>query len=153
MTPSSSRARSTSSAPLVELTFGPATDDAAAQRAEGFFRGLGKHVEWVGDSPGLVLGRIVCQIVNEAAFALDAGVASADDVDTAMRLGFNYPRGPVEWGEAIGLEHVLSVLDGLWSERREERYRAAPLLRRAVATGRASLSSSASTADDRGGVR
>jgi 3-hydroxybutyryl-CoA dehydrogenase len=140
-------------APLVELTFGPATDDAAAQRAEGFFRDLGKHVEWVGDSPGLVLGRIVCQIVNEAAFALDAGVASADDVDTAMRLGFNYPRGPVEWGEAIGLDHVLSVIDGLWSERREERYRAAPLLRRAVATGRASLSSSASTADDRGGVR
>ena len=126
-------------APLVELTRTPATSDAAAEAAEGFFRELGKHVEWVGDSPGLVLGRIVSQIVNETAFALTAGVASGEDIDTAMRLGFNYPRGPVEWGEAIGLDNVLAVLDGLWSERREERYRAAPLLRRAVATGRARL--------------
>ena len=52
-----------------------------------------------------------------------------------MRLGFNYPRGPLEWGQRIGLGHVLGVLDGLWAERREERYRAAPLLRRAVAGG------------------
>jgi 3-hydroxybutyryl-CoA dehydrogenase len=81
----------------------------------------------------------VCQIVNETAFAVTAGVASGEDIDTAMRLGFNYPRGPVEWAEAIGLDNVLAVLDGLWSERREERYRAAPLLRRAVATGRARL--------------
>ena len=138
-------------APLVELTRGPATSDDAATGAEEFFRGLGKHVEWVGDSPGLVLGRIVCQIVNESAFTLQAGVATAEDIDTAMRLGFNYPRGPIEWAESIGLDHVLAVLDGLWSERREERYRAAPLLRGAVATGRTRLRSPASTADDRGG--
>ena len=139
-------------APLVELTRTAATVDAAADAAEDFFRDLGKHVEWVGDSPGLVLGRVVCQIANEAAFALEAGVASGEDIDTAMRLGFNYPRGPVEWAEAIGLHNVLAVIDGLWSERREERYRAAPLLRRAVAAGRARLCSPASTADDRGGA-
>ena len=132
-------------APVVELTRTSATGDAAADAAEGFFRDLGKHVEWVDDSPGLVLGRIVCQIANEAAFTLQAGVTSPEDIDTAMRLGFNYPRGPVEWAEAIGLGHVLAVLDGLWSERREERYRAAPLLRRAVAIGCARLSSPAST--------
>ena len=128
-------------APLVELTRVPGTSDSAAHAAERFFRGLGKHVEWVGDSPGLVLGRVVCQVVNEAAFALQARVGSAPDIDTAMRLGFNYPRGPLEWAERIGLEHVLTVLDGLWTQRREERYRASPLLRDAVAAGRTSLSS------------
>jgi 3-hydroxybutyryl-CoA dehydrogenase len=127
------------SAPLVELTRTAATSDAAADAAQFHFERLGKHVEWVGDSPGLVLERIVCQIVNEAAFALQAGVGSAEDLDTAMRLGFNYPRGPLEWGEAIGLGHVLEVLDGLWAERREEAYRACPLLRRAVAAGETRL--------------
>ena len=52
-----------------------------------------------------------------------------------MTLGLSHPRGPVAWGEAIGLDHVLAVLDGLWAERREERYRVAPLLRRAHALG------------------
>ena len=97
----------------------------------------------MGDSPGLVLGRIVCQVVNEAAFALQSGVGTAPDIDTAMRLGFNYPRGPLEWAEAIGLDHVLAVLDGLWTERREERYRVATPLRRAVAAGETRLSSPA----------
>jgi 3-hydroxybutyryl-CoA dehydrogenase len=126
-------------APLVELTRTRATPDSAAQAAERFFAGLGKHVEWVGDSPGLVLGRIVCQLVNEAAFTLQNGVGSAADIDTAMRLGLNYPRGPLEWGRAIGLGHVLAVLDGLWAERREERYRAAPPLRHAIAAGETRL--------------
>ena len=81
-------------------------------------------------------GRIVCQLVNEAAFAIGEGVGSADDVDTGLTLGLSHPRGPVAWSEAIGLDHVLAVLDGLWEERREERYRAAPLLRRAALLGR-----------------
>ena len=97
-----------------------------------------------------MLGRIVCQVVNEAAFALQSGTGSAEDLDTAMRLGFNYPRGPLEWAEAIGLDHVLAVLDGLWAERREERYRAAPLLRRAVAEGETSLFSSDPESGPRG---
>ena len=103
----------------------------AGERAEEFFAALGKHVEWVGDAPGLVLGRIVCQLVNEAAFALGEGVGSADDIDAGMLLGLNYPHGPLDWADAIGLDHVLTVLDGLADEYREERYRAAPGLRRA----------------------
>ena len=106
---------------------------------EAFFARLGFAVEWVGDAPGLVLGRIVCQLVNEAAFALQRGIGTSEDIDTAMRLGFNYPRGPLEWGEAIGLGHVLAVLDGLRAELGEERYRAAPLLRRAAREGASSL--------------
>jgi 3-hydroxybutyryl-CoA dehydrogenase len=115
--------------PLVELT---GTRD---ERAEEFLRALGFHVEWVGDGPGLVLGRIVCQLVNEAAFAIGEGVGSAEDVDTGLTLGLNHPRGAVAWGQAIGIDSVLATIDGLFDERREERYRAAPLLRRAAELG------------------
>jgi 3-hydroxybutyryl-CoA dehydrogenase len=121
---------------LVELTRSADTTAATADRAESFFRSLGKHVEWVGDAPGLVLGRIVCQLVNEACFALSEGVGSAQDIDAALRLGFNYPRGPLEWADVIELDHVLATLDALFDERHEERYRASPLLRRMVAEGR-----------------
>ncbi|MEA2458105.1 MAG: 3-hydroxybutyryl-CoA dehydrogenase, partial [Thermoleophilaceae bacterium] len=92
--------------------------------------------EWVGDGPGLVLGRIVCQLVNEAAFAIGEGAGTAADVDAGLTLGLNHPRGAVEWGRRIGLDHVLATVDGLWDEMHDPRYRAAPLLRRAVAEGR-----------------
>jgi 3-hydroxybutyryl-CoA dehydrogenase len=121
---------------LVELTRGPYSSQTAADAAEGFFQSLGKHVAWVDDAPGLVLGRIVCQVVNEAAFALGEGVGSAQDIDAGMVHGLNYPRGILGWADQIGLDHVLAVLDGLSDELREERYRAAPLLRRHVAAGR-----------------
>jgi 3-hydroxybutyryl-CoA dehydrogenase len=116
---------------LVELTRLPSAQRFAAEAAEAFFGRLGFLTEWVGDAPGLVLGRIVCQLVNEAAFAIGEGVGSPDDVDAGLTLGLSHPRGPVAWSEAIGVEHVLAVIDALWEERREERYRAAPLLRRA----------------------
>jgi 3-hydroxybutyryl-CoA dehydrogenase len=123
-------------ATLVELTAGDFTPDEDRRAVEAFFRGLGLHTEWVGDAPGLVLGRIVCQLVNEAAFAVQRGVGSPEGIDTAMKLGFNYPRGPLEWGDQIGLDHVLAVLDAVREELGEERYRAAPLLRRMVDEGR-----------------
>jgi 3-hydroxybutyryl-CoA dehydrogenase len=63
-------------------------------------------------------------------------VGAPEDVDTAMRHGYNYPRGPLEWGDTIELDHVLATLDALHEELGEERYRAAPLLRRMVAEGR-----------------
>jgi 3-hydroxybutyryl-CoA dehydrogenase len=117
---------------LVELTRTDTTPDFAAEAAEQLFARLGFHAEWVQDAPGLVLGRIVCQLVNEAWFAIGEGVGSEDDVDAGLTLGLNHPRGPIEWGDAIGLDHIMSVLDGLWTERREERYRPAPLLHRAT---------------------
>jgi 3-hydroxybutyryl-CoA dehydrogenase len=121
---------------LVELTRGPTTSPVAAERTERLFRTLGKHVEWVGDAPGLVLGRIVCQLVNEAAFALTEEVGSAEDIDAGVVLGLNYPRGTLRWADSIGLDHVLAVLDGLQEHYQEERYRAAPLLRARVWEGR-----------------
>jgi 3-hydroxybutyryl-CoA dehydrogenase len=121
---------------LVELTKGPDTSQAAIDAAEQFFATLGKHVVFVGDAPGLVLGRIVCQIINESAFALGEGVGTAADVDTGMVHGMNHPRGPLSWADQIGLDHVLSVLDALYEEYREERYRTAPALRRLGLSGR-----------------
>jgi 3-hydroxybutyryl-CoA dehydrogenase len=118
---------------LVELTRSATTTAVAAERAEAFFTSLGRHVAWVDDAPGLVLGRIVCQLVNEACFAVTEGVGSREDVDDGMVLGMNHPRGPFAWLDAIGPDHALAVLDGLRDELGEERYRAAPLLRRMAA--------------------
>jgi 3-hydroxybutyryl-CoA dehydrogenase len=106
--------------------------DPAAEELAGR---AGLHCEWVGDAPGLVLGRVVCQLVNEAAFAIGEGVGSAGDVDTGLTLGLNHPHGPVAWSRLLGLDRVLATLDGLWSHYREERYRPAPLLTRAAARG------------------
>jgi 3-hydroxybutyryl-CoA dehydrogenase len=121
---------------LVELAGARDTSAHARQATEGFFASLGLHTAWVGDAPGLVLGRIVAQLVNEAAFALGEGIGAPDDLDDGMVLGLHHPRGPLEWGDLIGLDHVLAILDALHDELGEERYRAAPLLRRLVAEGR-----------------
>jgi 3-hydroxybutyryl-CoA dehydrogenase len=121
---------------LVELTRSAGTSPHGAERSEQFFTSLGLRTAWVGDAPGLVLGRIVCQLVNEAAFAVGEGVGAAADVDAGMVLGLNHPRGPLAWGDHIGLDHVLAVLDALAAERGEPAYRAAPLLRELVLTGR-----------------
>ncbi len=121
---------------LVELTRGVDSAASAAAASERFFGSLGKHVAWVADAPGLVLGRIVCQVINEASFALGEGVGSAADIDAGMVHGLNYPRGPLAWADAIGLDHVLGVLEALGEERREERYRPAPALRALVWSGR-----------------
>ncbi|HSD82026.1 MAG TPA: 3-hydroxyacyl-CoA dehydrogenase family protein, partial [Solirubrobacteraceae bacterium] len=128
---------------LVELARGAHTAPLAAERAQAFFGALGRHTAWVGDAPGLVLGRVVAQLVNEAAFAVAEGVGTPADVDAGMVLGLNHPRGPLAWGDAIGLDHVLAILDALWQERREERYRAAPLLRRLVLQGDVGVSTGA----------
>jgi 3-hydroxybutyryl-CoA dehydrogenase len=121
---------------MVELARGPDSAESAITTAERFFASLGKHTAWVGDAPGLVLGRIVCQVINEASFALAEGIGVAEDIDTGMVYGLNYPRGVLSWADQIGIDHVLSVLDGLFEERREERYRAAPLLRELAWSGR-----------------
>ncbi|MGI8586716.1 MAG: 3-hydroxyacyl-CoA dehydrogenase NAD-binding domain-containing protein [Chloroflexia bacterium] len=89
-----------------------------------------------GSLAAYVIGRVVCGIVNEAAFALGEGVASAADIDTAMTLGVNYPQGPLAWGNRLGLPLVAEVLDHLYDYYHEERYRAAPLLRQLIAVER-----------------
>ena len=120
---------------LVELTRSSRDADGVAGQVESFFNSLGKHVEWVGDAPGMVLGRIVCQLINEACFALAEGVGSASDIDTAMSWATTIRAGRSSGRDLIELDQVLATLDALYEELREERYRASPLLRRMVAEG------------------
>ena len=105
--------------------------------ATGVFQAAGYAVHAVDDAPALVVMRIVTQLASVAADALHAGVASAADIDTAMRLGTNYPEGPLEWADRLGATTVVGVLDRLRAHYGEDRYRAAPMLRRAALTGAA----------------
>jgi 3-hydroxybutyryl-CoA dehydrogenase len=124
---------------LVEITSTPATDPEALARLRQLVTEICCVAETVGDAPGLVLGRIVCQLINEAAFLVGEGNGAPADVDTGMELGVNHPRGPVAWSREIGLAHVVAVLEGLHRELGEERYRVAPLLQLGVAIGAANF--------------
>jgi 3-hydroxybutyryl-CoA dehydrogenase len=107
--------------------------DVHAMRAAAFLQeALEREVAFVKDSAGLVMPRLVSMIVNEAVTALTEGVATAKDLDTAMKLGVNYPHGPLEWADQIGLDQVYATLLGVYEEQGEDRYRPAPLLRRMV---------------------
>jgi 3-hydroxybutyryl-CoA dehydrogenase len=120
---------------LIELTAGLRTSEPALAESEQLFKSLGKETVRVKDSPGLTFPRILSLIINEAARSLEEGVASAEEIDIAMRLGVNYPRGPLKWADQIGLDEVLAVLDGLHGTTGDDRYRAAPLIRKLVAAG------------------
>ncbi len=118
---------------VVELAAGLLTTRASMNRAVELVEAIGQTAVTVKDGPGLVRMRTICCLINEATSALFAGVASAHDIDLAMRLGMNYPHGPLEWADYIGLDTVLGVMHGLFTEWGEERYRPSPLLKRMVA--------------------
>jgi 3-hydroxybutyryl-CoA dehydrogenase len=92
-----------------------------------FFQSLGKEIELVQDRVGMVFPRILCGIINEAAFAHQDEIASPRDIDTAMKLGAGCPSGPIEWADRIGLAQVYAVLAALHKDFGEDRYRVAPL--------------------------
>jgi 3-hydroxybutyryl-CoA dehydrogenase len=114
--------------PLIEMTASMQSDAATIVAARAFLAGIGKEVSVVQDRVGLVMPRILCMLINEACFALTEQVASPADIDTAMKLGTNYPRGPLEWANSIGIRQVVALLDALKKATGEERYRVAPLL-------------------------
>lgn len=121
---------------LVELAAGLNTPDSVLERAGAFWNGLGRPTQAVHDAVALALTRLVCCLVNEAATALQEGVASAADIDTAVVLGVSYPRGPLAWGEEIGLDRVLATMEALQAEFGDDRYRPCSLLRQLVRAGR-----------------
>ena len=102
--------------------------------AVGLLQSAGLDVYVIDDVPGLIVTRTVAMLANLAADAVAGRVASAADIDTAMRLGVNYPQGPLAWAGQWGLRTVLATLDELESWYRDGHYRASPLLRRAVLT-------------------
>ncbi|SEG43106.1 3-hydroxyacyl-CoA dehydrogenase [Actinacidiphila yanglinensis] len=107
--------------------------DAVAE-ATGLFQAMGKEVSVIRDVPGMVVARTVAMLVDFALDAVAREVASPHDVDTAMRLGVNYPLGPLEWGERISLPYVRDLLDGLHAWYPTGRYAPGPELRRRAAT-------------------
>ncbi|MBS1601591.1 MAG: hypothetical protein JST42_02900 [Bacteroidetes bacterium] len=93
--------------PVHELVVSEATDRATIN---GLYKKLGRECCIVPDTPGMISARILATIINEAWFAREEGVSSREDIDTAMRLGTNYPMGPFEWGERIGLGNIAGLL-------------------------------------------
>jgi 3-hydroxybutyryl-CoA dehydrogenase len=104
--------------------------------ADALIRGLDRAPVWIAESPALIVPRVVAVLANEAAFAHGEGVAEADTIDTAMRLGANHPVGPLARAEALGYDKIVALLDHMHAEYGEERYRVAPALRRATRVGR-----------------
>jgi 3-hydroxybutyryl-CoA dehydrogenase len=109
---------------------------AALAEATGLLQAANLDVFVIDDVPGLIVTRTVAMLANLAADAITCQVASAGDIDTAMRLGVNYPVGPLEWARQWGTRTVLTVLDSLENWYRDGHYRASPLLRRAALSGR-----------------
>lgn len=120
--------------PLIEVARGRAGRESAAVAGEAFFQKLGKQTARVGDSPGMILARILAAIANEGLLALQEGLASRTDIDTAVKLGANHPRGPLEWAELMGLDAVFQTLRALQAELGDA-YLPAPRLRRLVQAG------------------
>ncbi|KAB0494756.1 3-hydroxyacyl-CoA dehydrogenase PaaH [Pseudomonas vancouverensis] len=125
-----------SKAQRIAISYAAGIDPQALDQGVALLQRAGFKVSLLSDSPALAVLRTVAMLANEAADALLQGVASAADIDLAMRAGVNYPQGPLAWADAIGLAHVLKVLENLQAGYGEERYRPSLLLRRRVAEGR-----------------
>jgi 3-hydroxybutyryl-CoA dehydrogenase len=122
--------------PLVEIIRALQTDDITHQTVHTLAVEIGKTPVTVKDGPGFVSNRVLMPMINEAAFALYENLASAEDIDTVMKLGMNHPIGPLALADLIGLDTCLAIMDILHDEFRDSKYRACPLLAQLVAAGR-----------------
>ena len=100
--------------------------ESVKHSVENIFSCLGKQIEWLPDTPGFVTARVIAMIINEAWFALDENVSTREQIDAAMRLGTNYPHGPFEWCEKIGVRNVCALLNEL--AKMDRRYQPNALL-------------------------
>jgi 3-hydroxybutyryl-CoA dehydrogenase len=120
---------------LVELIRGLATSDATYAAVEAITKKIGKAPVKVRNSPGFVVNRLLCPMINEAIFALGEGLATAAEIDEAMKLGCNHPIGPLALCDLIGLDVELAVLNVLYEGFKDPKYRPAPLLVEMVEAG------------------
>ena len=121
---------------LVEVIPGLSTPPEVVERASEIARELGKTPVEVKESAGFVVNRILIPMINEAVGILAEGVASAEGIDTAMKLGANHPMGPLELGDLIGLDVCLAIMEVLYNETKDSKYRPHPLLRKMVRGGK-----------------
>jgi 3-hydroxybutyryl-CoA dehydrogenase len=121
---------------LLELIRGLQTSDDTVAKAEAFAKRIGKVSITAKNSPGFAVNRILCPMINEAIFALQEGIATAEEIDAGMKLGCNHPIGPLALADMIGLDTMLSVMDVFYTGFNDPKYRPAPLLKEMVAAGR-----------------
>ncbi|NML48408.1 3-hydroxybutyryl-CoA dehydrogenase [Ramlibacter sp. G-1-2-2] len=121
---------------LVELIRGLQTSDETHAAAVALVQAIGKTPITVKNSPGFVVNRILCPMINEAIFVLQEGLASAEDIDAGMRLGCNHPIGPLGLADLVGLDTMLAVMNVFYRDFGDSKYRPAPLLREMVDAGR-----------------
>lgn len=120
---------------LVEVIRGLQTSDATYASVEAVAKKIGKTPVKVRNSPGFVVNRLLCPMINEAIFALGEGLASAEEIDSAMKLGTNQPIGPLALCDLIGLDVELAVMNVLFEGFKDPKYRPAPLLVEMVEAG------------------
>jgi 3-hydroxybutyryl-CoA dehydrogenase len=120
---------------LVEVIRGLATSEETAQTIDAVASRMGKTTVFSEDSPGFLVNRILMPMINEAVFALHEGVGTAEDIDTAMKLGTNQPMGPLTLADFIGLDTCLAIMEVLHTNLGDSKYRPCPLLRNYVAAG------------------
>lgn len=120
---------------LVEVIRGQQTSDETFEKVKQLSLDIGKQPVEINEAPGFVVNRILIPLVNEGCFIVQEGVASAKDVDTAMKLGANHPMGPLELGDLIGLDVCLAIMDVMYNETHDTKYRACPLMRKMVRAG------------------
>ena len=118
--------------PLLEVSI---YNEADREKLAETCAALGTDYRIVQDRVGLVTPRVICMIINEACYTVQEGTATMQDVDLGMKLGTNYPRGPFAWANAIGVERVYAVLEALWQDTHDERYKVCPLLKRQALRG------------------
>ena len=121
---------------LVEIIKGLTTSEETKATILELTAALGKTPVEVAEGPGLVVNRILIPMINEACFIYQEGLASVEDIDTAMKLGANHPMGPLALGDLIGLDIVLDVMEVLYTETGDPKYRPCTLLKKMVRAGK-----------------
>jgi 3-hydroxybutyryl-CoA dehydrogenase len=120
---------------LLELIRGLQTSDDTHAKALDFAKRVGKVAITAKNSPGFAVNRILCPMINEAIFALQEGIATAEELDAGMKLGCNHPIGPLALADLVGLDTLLSVMEVFYKGFNDPKYRPAPLLREMVDAG------------------
>lgn len=121
---------------LVEVISGAGTPDEVKEEIIETSKSIGKTPVEVNEGPGFVVNRILIPMINEATFILQEGIASASDIDTAMQLGANHPMGPLALGDLVGLDIVLAIMNVLYDETGDPKYRPSTLLKKMVRAGK-----------------